>query len=85
MALQDKSINAFALPGGYVFITRGMLKKLKTEALLAAILAHEMIHIVARDTSNVTSNEIGISILLSAITSEKTPKGVLTAAVFLNS
>jgi len=80
VALNDKSVNAFALPGGYVFITKGMLEKLQTEAQLAAILAHETVHIVARDTSNAMSNQIGIDLLLSVVTSDKTPRGVLTAA-----
>ncbi|MHC4570728.1 MAG: M48 family metalloprotease [Planctomycetota bacterium] len=80
VALNDKSVNAMALPGGYLFITKGMLKELATEAQLAGILAHEIVHIVARDTSNAMSNQIGIDILLSAVTSEKTSKGILTAA-----
>lgn len=79
-AVEDKSINAMALPGGYVFITRGMLEKLTTEAQLAAILAHEITHVVARHISANMSREIGISILLSAVTSDKTPSGVLSAA-----
>lgn len=82
VALQDKSINALALPGGYIFITRGMLKNLTSEAQLASILAHEAVHVVARDVSNAMSNEIGISLLLSAITSDKTSSGVRTAADF---
>jgi len=80
VALEDKSVNAFALPGGYVFVTRGMLKELTSEAQLAAILAHEIVHVVARDTSNVMSNQIGIDLLLSAVLSDKAPRGVLTAA-----
>ncbi len=80
VALKDKSVNALALPGGYVFITRGMLEKLTTEAQLAAILAHETIHIVARHSSANISREIGIEILLSAVTSDETPQAVLTAA-----
>ncbi len=80
VALKDDSLNAFALPGGYVFITKGMLEKLKTEAQLAAILSHETVHVVARDTSNAMSNQIGISLLLAAITSGETSRGVLTAA-----
>lgn len=79
-ALKDDSVNAFALPGGHIFITKGMLEHLQTEAQLAAILAHETVHVVARDTSNVMSNEIGISLLLSAVTSEETSRGVMTAA-----
>ncbi len=84
VVLNHESINAFALPGGYVFVTRGMLEKLESEAQLAAILAHEVAHIVARDTMNVMSNQIGIDILLSAATSENTPAGVTTAANLTN-
>jgi len=80
IAVRDESINACALPGGYVFITKGMLKELTTEAQLAAILAHEIAHVVARHASAAMSREIGIEILLSAVTSEKTPRGVLTTA-----
>lgn len=80
VALNDKSINAFALPGGYIFVTKGMLQNIQTEAQLAAILAHEITHIVARDVSNAMSNQIGINLLLSAVTSEKTPQSVLMVA-----
>ncbi len=79
VALKDDSLNAFALPGGYIFITKGMLEKLQTEAQLAAILAHETVHVVARDTANAMSNQIGLSLLLSAATSGETSRGVLTA------
>ena len=79
-AVEDKSLNAVALPGGYIFITRGMLESLQTEAQLASILAHEISHVIARDSAAAMSREIGIGILLSAATSEKTPQGVLTAA-----
>jgi len=79
-ALNDKSVNALALPGGYVFVTKGMLEQLTTEAQLASVLAHEVVHIVARDTSNMISNQIGIDILLSVAASQKTPRGLLTAA-----
>jgi predicted Zn-dependent protease len=80
VALNDKAVNAFALPGGYIFITKGMLEKLTSEAQLAGILGHEITHVVARDTSAAMSREIGISILLSAVTSEQTSRSVLTAA-----
>jgi len=80
VALNHKSINALALPGGYVYVTKGMLEKLDNEAQLAAILAHEVTHIVARDVANEMSNQIGLSLLLSAVTSEKTPQSVLTIA-----
>jgi predicted Zn-dependent protease len=43
--LDSETINAFAAPGGYVFITKGALLKMKNEAELAAVLAHEIGHI----------------------------------------
>ncbi len=79
-AVNDKSLNALALPGGYIFITKGMLKKLTTEAQLAGILAHETTHVVARHSAASMSKEIGLNILLSAVTSETTSRGVLVAA-----
>lgn len=44
----DQTINAFALPGGQVFITRGLLNKLADEAELAGVLGHEIGHVVNR-------------------------------------
>ena len=79
-ALNDDTVNAFALPGGYIFVTKGMLVHIETESQLAAVLAHETVHVVARDTSNAMSNQIGMSILLAAVTSEETSKSVMTAA-----
>lgn len=46
--LDSKEVNAFALPGGYVYITRGLLAYLESEAELAAILSHEIGHVTAR-------------------------------------
>jgi predicted Zn-dependent protease len=43
-----ETINAFALPGGQVFITEGLLRRLKTEGQLAGVLGHEIAHVVAR-------------------------------------
>jgi len=47
----DQTINAFALPGGQIFITRGLLDALKTEGELAAVLGHEIGHVVARHSA----------------------------------
>ncbi|MBL4908462.1 MAG: M48 family metalloprotease [Alteromonadaceae bacterium] len=50
--INSSSINAFAAPGGYVFITLGMLHKLESEAQLAAVLAHEIIHVTQKHYLN---------------------------------
>jgi predicted Zn-dependent protease len=46
--LDSTSVNAFALPGGYIYITRGLLAYLNSEAELAAVLGHEIGHVTAR-------------------------------------
>lgn len=47
----EQTVNAFALPGGQIFITGGMLKRLNSEAQLAGILGHEIGHVVARHSA----------------------------------
>lgn len=47
-AVDDPVVNAFALPGGPVFVTRGLLTHLNSEAELASVLGHEIGHITAR-------------------------------------
>jgi predicted Zn-dependent protease len=46
--VDSKEVNAFALPGGYIYITRGLLAYLNSEAELAAVLGHEIGHVTAR-------------------------------------
>jgi predicted Zn-dependent protease len=46
--LDSSTINAFALPGGYIYITRGLMAYLNSEAELAAVLGHEIGHVTAR-------------------------------------
>ena len=46
-----KTVNAFALPGGPLFITEGLLRLLKSEAELAGVLGHEIGHVIARHSS----------------------------------
>ncbi len=55
--LDDASVNAFALPGGPVFITRGLLTHLNSEAELAGVLGHEIGHITARHTVSLLSKQ----------------------------
>jgi len=46
-----KTVNAFALPGGQIFITEGLFKHLDTDGELAGVLAHEVGHVVARHSA----------------------------------
>lgn len=49
--LDSPEINAFALPGGYVYVTRGLLAHMENEAQLAMVLGHEVAHVAARHSS----------------------------------
>ena len=49
--LDSPVVNAFALPGGYIYITRGLLAHLDNEAQLAVVLGHEIGHVVGRHAS----------------------------------
>ena len=50
--VNDKAINAFALPGGFVFINRGTIEAADYEAELAAVMAHELSHVALRHGTN---------------------------------
>ncbi|MDE2117817.1 MAG: M48 family metalloprotease [Betaproteobacteria bacterium] len=71
--LDTPEVNAFALPGGYVYITRGILAYLNSEAELAAVLGHEIGHVTARHGVRQASAELAANIGLS-ITSILVPE-----------
>ncbi len=80
IAVNDKSINAMALPGGRIYITKGMLAKLENESQLAAVLAHETVHVVARDTENMMSKQAGMGALFVLAATQAQNQGEIVAA-----
>ena len=62
-----KTVNAFALPGGQVFITRGLLERLTNEAQLAGVLGHESGHVVARHSSEQLAKSRLMQSLVTAV------------------
>jgi Putative Zn-dependent protease len=65
--LDDDDINAFALPGGYVHVTRGLLALASNEAELAGVLAHELGHVVARHAAQQYSQSVAANVGLTAL------------------
>ncbi len=60
----DKTINAFALPGGQVFVTRALLTRLQNEAQLAGVLGHETGHVIERHSSQqIAKSQLGQSLV----------------------
>lgn len=71
----DPSINAFALPGGPMFINTGLLKAVDSEAQLAGVMGHEMSHVILRHGTNQASKAELIE--LPALLSEQAGSGSL--------
>lgn len=61
------AVNAFALPGGYIYITRGLLAYLHDEAELAGVLGHEIGHVTARHAARQYSRATGAGVGLAAL------------------
>ena len=67
--LNSDVINAFALPGGQVFITRGLVERMDNEAQLAGVLGHEIAHVTARHANNRLVRQAGLSLAAAVSTS----------------
>jgi hypothetical protein len=65
--VNDKAINAFALPGGYVFVNRGAIEAADNEAQLAGVIAHELSHVALRhgtaEATKAQAAQAGIGII----------------------
>lgn len=69
--LDSPEVNAFALPGGYVYVTRGLIAKANSEDELAAVIAHEIGHVTARHSAERYSRSVatglGASVLAAVL------------------
>lgn len=62
--VNDTAVNAFALPGGYIYVNRGAIEMADTEAQLAGILAHETSHVALRHSTNQLTKNAGLQMAL---------------------
>jgi predicted Zn-dependent protease len=60
--LDTEVVNAFAVPGGYIYVTRGILGYLNSEAELAGVLGHEIGHVTARHTASRMSKQMAFNV-----------------------
>ena len=77
--LDDPGFNAFAAPGGYVFVTKGLVDRVADEAELAGILAHEITHVTGKHHLQAMAKSARSGLLTQAIGSQV--KGQLAGAV----
>jgi predicted Zn-dependent protease len=63
----DSTLNAFATPGGYIYVYTGLIKYLDTEDQLAGVMGHEIAHADKRHTSRNITREYGFDLVVSAL------------------
>ena len=79
--LDSDVINAFALPGGKVFISRGLMEHFSNEAQLAGVLGHEIGHVTAQHIDERISQAMGIEVLAQVASAAAGNEGVWAQAV----
>jgi len=65
--IESQGINAFASPGGFILVTRGLYELLENEAQLAGVLAHEIAHVVKRHHVIGMQQKAGINVIASLV------------------
>ena len=83
--VDEPAVNAFALPGGYIYVTRGILAFLHDEQQLAGVLGHEIGHVTARHSAQqytqATSAGIGLTLLSIFVPEARPFQGVAETAL----
>ena len=70
VVIDSPAVNAYAAPGGYVFITLGLFVLLESEAELAVVLAHEIAHVTERDYIEALATNVALGVAQDLLRSE---------------
>ncbi|MEI6766770.1 MAG: M48 family metalloprotease [Bacteroidota bacterium] len=77
---RDDVLNAFAVPGGYMYFYTGLIKFLDNEAQFAGVMAHEMAHAARRHSTDQLTKTYGIELLLAIILGDNPSQAAQIAA-----
>jgi predicted Zn-dependent protease len=78
--IEDDVINAFAVPGGYLYFYTGLIKALENEAEFVGVLAHEMAHVARRHSTAQLTKAYGLDLMLSMLLGKNSNQWVNIAA-----
>ncbi len=81
--IESDQVNAFAAPGGYIYFYTGLLREMDNEAEMAAVVAHEISHVVARHGIKRLQTSLGIAAAYELAFGEEGAGDVLNAAIGL--
>lgn len=76
----DKTINAFCTPGGYIYVYTGLIKMLDNEAALAGVLGHEIAHAERRHSTSRMTKQLGVQVLMDIALGNNANRNVQFAA-----
>jgi beta-barrel assembly-enhancing protease len=79
MVVNDRRVNAFAAPGGYIVLFRGLIERTQSAAELAGVLAHEMQHIIRRHSTRALLQHASTGFLVGALSN--TPTGSTSSSL----
>jgi len=79
--IESDQVNAFAAPGGYIYFYTGLLRQMDTEAEMAAVMAHEISHVVARHGVKRIQTGLGIALAYELAFGEEGASEALNAAI----
>ncbi|HBG04525.1 MAG: peptidase M48 [Geobacteraceae bacterium GWC2_58_44] len=80
--VQDNSINAFAVPGGHTYVNTGLIKAAESETELAAVMAHEINHVVARHSTRQMTQQYGYALVAGLLLGSQGDIAKLAADLF---
>jgi predicted Zn-dependent protease len=81
--IESDQINAFAAPGGYVYFYTGLLREMENEAEMAAVMAHEISHVVGRHGIKRLQTALGVATAYQLVFGEQGASEVLNVAIGL--
>jgi len=76
----DKTVNAFCTPGGYIYVYTGLLKMLDNEASLAGVIGHEIAHAERRHSTNRMTTQMGLQTVMDMALGKSTNSNINLAA-----
>lgn len=79
--IESDQINAFAAPGGYIYFYTGLLREMDNEAEMAAVLAHEISHVVARHSIQRLQAALGVATAYQLVFGEEGASDVVNIAI----
>jgi predicted Zn-dependent protease len=82
--VEDETVNAFALPAGYIFVHTGLLEYVASDGELAGVLAHEIAHVDRKHSMSVIKRQLGMALLFQVFLSDASEELAKVGALAVN-